>query len=283
MSLQNKTIIITGSSRGVGADTAQILAAQGANVIVNYRSKAPRATKVVAAIEEAGGKAVAVQGDVTKAEDAAALVEAAIENFGSLDYLILNASGGMEAGMPDDYAMVLNRDSQLRLARLAAEKMPEGGRIVFVTSHQAHFIRDVETMPEYKPVAESKRAGEDALPAPRGFRHKAVTPFAPGPHGQVRCGFYTRGTHEIVHVPDCIVEAPGARRILNEVARAAEACGVPAYDEDARRGLDAYALVFDNMLMGLQSVIDPEVVVVGGGISARKELFEAFERMMCYR
>lgn len=163
MSLQNKTIIITGSSRGVGADTAQILAAQGANVIVNYRSKAPRATKVVAAIEEAGGKAVAVQGDVTKAEDAAALVEAAIENYGSLDYLILNASGGMEAGMPDDYAMVLNRDSQLRLARLAAEKMNPGGRIVFVTSHQAHFIREVETMPEYKPVAESKRAGEDAL------------------------------------------------------------------------------------------------------------------------
>ncbi|WP_237200854.1 SDR family oxidoreductase [Rothia nasimurium] len=163
MSLQNKTIIITGSSRGVGADTAQILAAQGANIIVNYRSKAPRATKVVAAIEEAGGKAVAVQGDVTKAEDAAALVEAAIENYGSLDYLILNASGGMEAGMPDDYAMVLNRDSQLRLARLAAEKMSEGGRIVFVTSHQAHFIREVETMPEYKPVAESKRAGEDAL------------------------------------------------------------------------------------------------------------------------
>lgn len=51
-------------------------------------------------------------------------------------------------------------------------------------------------------------------------------------------------------------------------------------DEDARRGLDAYAFVFDNMLMGLQSVIDPEVIVVGGGISARPELFEAFERMM---
>lgn len=87
------------------------------------------------------------------------------------------------------------------------------------------------------------RAGEDALPAPRGFRHKAVTPFAPGPHGQVRCGFYARGTHEIVHVPDCIVEAPGARRILNEVARAAETCGVPAYDEDARRGILRYAVL----------------------------------------
>lgn len=163
MSLQNKTIIITGSSRGVGADTAQILAKEGANIIINYRSKAPRANKIVAAIEEAGGKATAVGADVTNADHAQALINAAVDTYGTLDYLILNASGGMESGMPEDYAMTLNRDSQLRLARLAAEKMTPGGRIVFVTSHQAHFIREVDTMEEYKPVAESKRAGEDAL------------------------------------------------------------------------------------------------------------------------
>lgn len=163
MTLTGKTVIITGSSRGVGADTAALLAGAGANVVVNYRSKAPRANKVVAGIEDAGGKAVAVGADVTKAEDAQALIDAALTNFGGLDYLILNASGGMETGMPEDYAMTLNRDSQLRLARLAAEKMNPGGRIVFVTSHQAHFIREVPTMPEYTPVAESKRAGEDAL------------------------------------------------------------------------------------------------------------------------
>lgn len=161
--LNNKTIIITGSSRGVGADTAQILAKEGANIIINYRSKAPRANKIVAAIEEAGGTATAVGADVTNADHAQALINAAVDTYGSLDYLILNASGGMESGMPEDYAMTLNRDSQLRLARLAAEKMTPGGRIVFVTSHQAHFIREVETMEEYKPVAESKRAGEDAL------------------------------------------------------------------------------------------------------------------------
>lgn len=163
MTLTNKTIIITGSSRGVGAETAALLADDGANVVVNYRSKAPRANKVVTGIKEAGGKAIAVGADVTQAEDAQALVDTAIENFGGLDYLILNASGGMESGMPEDYAMTLNRDSQLRLARLAAEKMNPGGRIVFVTSHQAHFIREVPTMAEYTPVAESKRAGEDAL------------------------------------------------------------------------------------------------------------------------
>ena len=139
--LAGKTVIITGSSRGVGADTAQILAAQGANIIVNYRSKAPRANKVVKAIEEAGGHATAIQADVTKSEDLTNLVNVAIETYGSLDYLILNASGGMETGMGEDYAMRLNRDAQLNLARLAAEKMPNGGRIIFVTSHQAHFIR----------------------------------------------------------------------------------------------------------------------------------------------
>ena len=87
-------------------------------------------------------------------------------------------------------------------------------------------------------------AGDEAkLASPRGFRHKAATPFAPGPRGQVRCGLFARGTHDIIAVPDCIVEAPGARRILNEVARAAQACGIPAYDEDARRGWLRYAVL----------------------------------------
>ena len=81
------------------------------------------------------------------------------------------------------------------------------------------------------------------LPAPRGFRYKASTPFAPGADGSVLCGFYKRGTHEIVEVADCAVEAPGARRILNEVARVAERLGIPAYDEDSRRGVLRYAVL----------------------------------------
>ena len=134
-------------------------------MVVNYRSKAPRAAKIVTSSEEAGGKAIAVQADVTNTADLQNLVQTAVDTYGSLDYLVLNASGGMESGMGEDYAMRLNRDAQLELARLAAQKMPAGGRIVFVTSHQAHFIREVQTMAEYQPVAESKRAGEDALVA----------------------------------------------------------------------------------------------------------------------
>ena len=163
--LDQKSIIVTGSSRGVGADTAKILAGEGASVVVNYRQKAPRANKVVKAIEEAGGRAVAVGGDITDHDDVEALVAAAVQNFGTLDVLVLNASGGMESDLGEDYALKLNRDAQLDLLRTAAQAMQPGSRVVFVTSHQAHFIHEVETMPEYEAVARSKRAGEDALVA----------------------------------------------------------------------------------------------------------------------
>ncbi|MHA7208005.1 SDR family oxidoreductase [Arthrobacter sp. MDT1-65] len=163
--LEGTTAIVTGSSRGIGADVAQLLAAQGAAVVVNYRQKAPRANKVVAGIEAAGGKAVAVGADLTTDEGPAALVDAAVSRFGGLDLLVLNASGGMETSMGEDYALRLNRDAQVAMLTAAVDVMPAGSRVVFVTSHQAHFIEKVETMDAYEPVARSKRAGEDALRA----------------------------------------------------------------------------------------------------------------------
>ena len=161
--LAGKTAVVTGSSRGVGADTAKLLAAQGAAVVVNYRQKAPRANKVVKEITEAGGRAIAVGGDLTNPEDVRALMKAAVDEFGSLDVLVLNASGGMETSMGEDYALRLNRDAQVDALEAGTALMGEGGRVVYVTSHQAHFIREVETMPQYEQVALSKRAGEDAL------------------------------------------------------------------------------------------------------------------------
>lgn len=163
--LAGKTAVVTGSSRGVGASTAKLLAEQGANVVVNYRQKAPRANKVVAEIEAAGGKAVAVGADLTDAEGVRTLMRTAVDTFGSLDLLVLNASGGMETSMGEDYALRLNRDAQSDALTAGLEHLSEGGRVVFVTSHQAHFIHEVETMPEYEAVARSKRAGEDALTA----------------------------------------------------------------------------------------------------------------------
>ena len=162
-SLNSKVALVTGSSRGIGADTVSFFADAGASVVVNYRNKEARAQKIVTAIEERGGNALAVGADLTDRDAVAAMFETTEKTFGKIDILVMNASGGMEAGMGEDYAMRLNRDSQVQLLKEAIPHLNRGARVVFVTSHQAHFIRTTPTMPEYVPVALSKRAGEDAL------------------------------------------------------------------------------------------------------------------------
>lgn len=164
-SLAGKRALITGSSRGIGAETAKYLAHAGASVVINYRNKSARAEKLVQEITESGGVAIAQGADLTDTSDRESLVNAAVAAFGGIDILVLNASGGMESGMAENYAMVLNRDSQVAMLEAALPAMSAGSRVVFVTSHQAHFIHTTPTMPEYEAVALSKRAGEDALRA----------------------------------------------------------------------------------------------------------------------
>lgn len=161
--LAGKTAFVTGSSRGIGADTVGYFAEAGARVAINYRDKEARAEKVAAGIRENGGEAIVVGADLTDYDTITALRDTLQKEFGGLDILVLNASGGMESGKGEDYAMRLNRDAQVNLLTTLRPLLHEGSRVVFVTSHQAHFIRTVDTMPEYLPVALSKRAGEDAL------------------------------------------------------------------------------------------------------------------------
>jgi NAD(P)-dependent dehydrogenase (short-subunit alcohol dehydrogenase family) len=164
-SLSGKRALVTGSSRGIGADTVRNFAGAGARVVVNFRNKEARALKLVAEIEAAGGEAISVGADLTDAASVAMLFDTIKSEYGGLDILVMNASGGMESGMEAGYAMKLNRDAQVALLTAARPLLAPGSRVVFVTSHQAHFIETVETMPEYVPVALSKRAGEDALRA----------------------------------------------------------------------------------------------------------------------
>jgi NAD(P)-dependent dehydrogenase (short-subunit alcohol dehydrogenase family) len=164
-SLDGVRALITGSSRGIGADTAAYFAQAGARVAINYRNKEARALKLVAQLNETDGSAVAIGADLTDPTSVSTLFDTVKAEFGGLEILVLNASGGMEGGMAEDYAMKLNRDAQVNFLTAMLPLLAEGSRVVFVTSHQAHFIRTVETMPEYVPVALSKRAGEDALRA----------------------------------------------------------------------------------------------------------------------
>jgi 3-oxoacyl-[acyl-carrier protein] reductase len=89
--LESKVAIVTGASKGIGAGIAKALAAEGASVVVNYASSKEGAETVVASIIKAGGKAVAVGGDVSKATDAQSIVETAIKNYGLLDILVNNS------------------------------------------------------------------------------------------------------------------------------------------------------------------------------------------------
>lgn len=164
-SLSGKRALVTGSSRGIGAATIGYLAEAGARVVINYRNKEARAQKLADSIREDGGTALTIGADLTNPESLDTMFHTVRAEFGGLDLLVLNASGGMESGMAEDYAMTLNRDAQVNVLMAALPLLERGSRVVFVTSHQAHFIRTTPTMPEYEQVALSKRAGEDALRA----------------------------------------------------------------------------------------------------------------------
>src|SRR5262245_22000865 len=89
--LEGKVAVVTGASKGIGAEVARQLAAEGAAVVVNYASSKVGADKVVADITGKGGKAVAVQADVARPDDIRRLFAEAVRAFGQLDVLVNNA------------------------------------------------------------------------------------------------------------------------------------------------------------------------------------------------
>ena len=89
--LENKVVVVTGASKGIGAGIAKQMGASGAKVVVNYASSKESADVVVAEIISSGGNAVAVQGDMSKQEDVKRLFEETVNFFGGLDVLVNNA------------------------------------------------------------------------------------------------------------------------------------------------------------------------------------------------
>jgi 3-oxoacyl-[acyl-carrier protein] reductase len=103
MQLENKSIIITGSSRGIGKEIALLLAKNGASVVINYTNNKTDAVAVKNTIETSGGKAITVQADVSKKDDVIRLFDSAITAFGKIDVLINNA-GVMKNKLFKDYS-----------------------------------------------------------------------------------------------------------------------------------------------------------------------------------
>ena len=161
--LHGKVALVTGASRGIGAKIALLLAERGADVVVNYRSKQPRAAEVAAAIEAVGSRAILAQADLTNAPDLVRMAQLLRAHLSQIDVLVLNASGGLEKDKPATYARLLNRDAQVQTLEHHLPFIPNGGTVVFVTSHWAHFYGQKPVSPAYEPIAASKHAGEEAL------------------------------------------------------------------------------------------------------------------------
>ncbi|NMM44996.1 SDR family oxidoreductase [Rhodospirillaceae bacterium KN72] len=193
----NKTAIVTGASRGIGAEIARHLAADGIAVVVNYANSSTQAAAVVADIEARGGQAVAVQANLLQAEAADSLFDAAKAAFGRVDILVNNA-GMMELapiGQTSDVSfarhVALNLTAPFQLMRKAATQLVDGGRIINLSSSVVGLYQ-----PGYAPYAATKAALEaltHILAKELGPRRITVNAVAPGP---VETEFFLDGKSE---------------------------------------------------------------------------------------
>ena len=181
--LKGKVAVVTGASKGIGASIAKALAAEGASVVVNYASSKAGADAVVAEIGKAGGKAVAVQGDVSKASDAQAIVDAAVKHFGRLDVLVNNSGvyefKPLEEITEEHYRRQfdVNVLGLLLTTQAAAKHLGEGGSVINIGSLVSRYV------PPISAVYAGTKGAVDTITAvlaqelgPRKIRVNAVNP-----------------------------------------------------------------------------------------------------------
>ena len=181
--LNGKVAVVTGASKGIGAGIAKALAAEGAAVVVNYSSSKDGADAVVDAITSAGGKAVAVQGDVSKESDAKGLVDAAVSEFGQLDVLVNNsgvyAFSAIEDVSEEEYRRQfdVNVLGPLLTTKAAVPHLKDGASVINISSNITSVL-----VPQ-SAIYSGTKGALDAVTgvlanelAPRGIRVNAILP-----------------------------------------------------------------------------------------------------------
>ena len=184
-SLQGKTAIVTGSSRGIGAEIALTLAQAGAKIVVNYANNKPAADKVCAAILDAGGECKAVQADVSDPVAVRKLFEAASEHFEQIDILVNNAGILLFKEIAEiqddefDRIVDVNFKSVFYTLREAATKLADHGRVVNISSTVTRLM-----LPRYGAYAATKAAVEQLtriFAREMGKRNITANIVSPGP------------------------------------------------------------------------------------------------------
>lgn len=191
--LKNQVAVVTGASKGIGAGIAKALAGEGAAVVVNYSSSKEGADKVVAEITASGGKAVAVQADVSKQADITRLFAETKKAFGRLDVLVNNAGiysfGPLESVTEEGFHSQFNLNvlGLLLTTKEAAKAFgPEGGSVINISSVVSKLL------PPNAAIYAGTKAAVDAITkslskelGPRKIRVNAINP------GMIE----TEGTH----------------------------------------------------------------------------------------
>lgn len=185
MANNNKTAIVTGAAKGIGAAVAERLGLDGFRTVVNYLSSQTEANRLVASIEAAGGRAIAVQGDVSDPSAVRSLFDRAEAEFGTVDVLVNNAGTLQRKPLvdvtDDDYQRLIasNLTGSFNGMREGAKRVRDGGRIInFSTSIIGYYV------PTYAVYAATKAAVEamtHVLAKELGARHVTVNAVAPGP------------------------------------------------------------------------------------------------------
>ncbi|MDF0487513.1 SDR family oxidoreductase [Sphingomonas sp. H39-1-10] len=185
MSKNGKVALVTGSSRGIGAEIAVRLAADGYAVVVNYAGGVGPAQEVVDKIKAAGGDAIAVQADVADPAAVAAMFEQTENTFGGID-VVVNSAGVMLqariAELPDDMfdrSMAINVKGTFNVCREAANRVREGGRIINISTSVIGM-----RLPTYGLYVATKAAVEamtQVLTQEMRGRNITVNAVAPGP------------------------------------------------------------------------------------------------------
>jgi len=183
--LQDKVAIITGSSRGIGAEIARTLAAAGAKVVINYAARQQDAEAVCAAITAAGGEALAVRADVSNPAEVRRLFDTAIERYARVDILINNAGILLYKKIADtsdeefDRILSCNVKGVFYALREAATRLADGGRVVTLSSTVTRLM-----LPNYGAYAASKGAVEQLtriFAKEAGARGITANIVSPGP------------------------------------------------------------------------------------------------------
>lgn len=178
--LDNKVALVTGGSRGIGAASALALADAGADVAISYSSSADRAESVVAELEGEGVRAAAFRADQADPEQAAGLIGRVVEHFGKIDILVNNAAVSVTGLIDGEHAdesafdrqLAINYTSVVAAIRAAYPLLPDGGRIVNISSGVGTRVG----FPGMADYAGSKSALEGySRGAARDLAHRGIT------------------------------------------------------------------------------------------------------------